>query len=384
MAIFELITPPHIIFGKGSIEKLGLECVKFGKKALLVTGSSAMRKLKILDQVTEDLERSGIKPFLFDEIKGEPDLEIVEEGRNLAKRHEVEMVIGLGGGSALDAAKAIAGLFHEEGKCEEYQKERKIKKRGISFIAIPTTSGTGTEATYNAVILNKKERVKKSLRDFSLMAKLAIVDPLLSRSVPQKVKTYTGIDALVHAIEGYISKEANSFTDPLALSAISLIQANIREMVYSENNLFAYEQMSLGALKAGMVIANAKLGAIHGIAASLGAFLEIPHGLACAVLLPKILKFNQDVCNLKFYHLLQALGEQTKDLSLTEAFTNCFTFIEKLLLDLKIPFYLERSHVTQDDILSIANNCSASINFNPKELKREDIINIINSVLVKS
>lgn len=382
MVMFNIIAPHRIIFGENSINQLGIESAKFGRKALLVTGTSAMRKLKILDRVEEDLIKLGVKISLFDQVEREPDIGIVEEGRNLAKKCKVDMIIGIGGGSAIDVAKAIAGLYNEEGSCKEYQKGRKIKKYGIPFIAVPTTAGSGAEVTYNAVILDKEEKVKRSLRNFSFMAKLVIVDPLLSLSVPFQIKAHTGMDALIHAIEGYISLKANQFTDALALSAISLIHANIREVVYEENNISAHEHMSLGALKAGMVLANAGLGAVHGIAASLGAYLEIPHGLVCAVLLPKILEFNKDFCGLKFYHLTQALGEHTKGMSAKEVCEDCLILIEKLMLDLKIPFHLEKFHISEDSVLSIAKNCSSSINFNPKELKEEDIIKIINSVFI--
>lgn len=381
MAIFNFITPERIIFGGESIKQLGKESAKFGNKAMLVSGTSALRRLRILDKVKEDLKESGIEVFLFDQVKGEPDLEIVEEGRNLAKKHKVDMVIGLGGGSAIDVAKAIASLYREEGSCKEYQRGKKITKGGIPFIAVPTVAGSGAEVTYNAVILDREDKAKKSLRDFSLIAKLVVVDPLLSVSVPPQIKTYSGIDALIHAIEGYISLKANQFTDHLALSAVSLISTNLRKVVYEEGDIPAHEHMSLGALKAGMVLSNAGLGAIHGIAASLGGYLEIPHGLACAVLLPKILEFNKEACELKFYHLLQALGEHTESLSIREASENCIVFIEKLMLDLKIPFCLEKFCVNKESILDIAQNCSTSVSYNPRELKKEDIVSIIKKVL---
>ncbi|MDI6786095.1 MAG: iron-containing alcohol dehydrogenase [bacterium] len=381
--MFNFITPGRIIFGKQSIGQLGVEAAKFGRDAMLVTGVSALRKLKVLDRVEEDLKKSGIKVFLFDKVKGEPDLEIIEECRDLAKKNKVDMLIGLGGGSVIDTAKAVAGLYNEKGSCREYQKGRKIEKCGIPFIAVPTVAGSGSEVTYNAVILDREDKIKRSLRDFSLIAKLVIIDPLLSVSVPTQVKIRSGIDALIHAIEGYTSLKANQLTNSLALSAVNLIYTNIREVAYEENNIPVHGHMSLGTLKAGMVVANAGLGAIHGIAASLGAYFEIPHGLACAVLLPKVLEFNKNVCGLQYYHLLQALGEHAENLSINEVSDNFIVIIEKLMLDLKIHFHIERFEISEEDVLSIAKNCSTSINFNPKELKKEDIIDIINSVLCK-
>jgi alcohol dehydrogenase class IV len=381
MEYFNLIFPSKIIFGVGSIRVLGEEASRFGEKALLVTGVESLRRLKILEEVEENLKKAKIKIFHFEGVKKEPDIEILEKAREFSKRTNLDMVIGIGGGSVLDVAKATAALYNEEGSCREYQEGRRIENLGIPFIAVPTTSGSGSEATYNSVILDREKKAKRSIRDFSLMAKLVIVDPKLTLKVPFQIKATTSMDALVHAIEGYMSRNSNHFTDNLALSAINLIQANIREVVYKEDNISAHEHMSLAALKAGMVLANAGLGAIHGIAASLGAYLNVSHGLSCAVLLPKVLKFNEEVSGLKFYHLLQALGGHAEGLSIMEACENCILLLEKMMLDLKIPFHLERFDISNEDIEYIANNCSSSIRFNPRELKREDIIDLIKKAL---
>jgi alcohol dehydrogenase class IV len=366
--VFRFIAPQKIIFGREAIEGIGEEVRVLGKRILLVSGRGSMRKSGVLERIRSLLNLSHLEVTLYEGIPQEPSLEVVDEGLRMARECRCDVVLGLGGGSVIDVGKAVAALLKDGGKAIEYQHGRKIAIKGVPFVAVPTTSGTGAEATYNAVILNREERAKRSIRDPSLMASLVIVDPILTLSLPPKITAITGMDALTHLIEGYTSKGANPITDPLAIKGVVLIGKYLRAVVKNGDNLPSREGMSLASLLGGMVLANAGLGAVHGLAASLGPIGRIPHGLACALLLPYVVEYNYREVSSKYREIDEALGGKSGNLPKT---------IKALLEDIGISEGLGEVGIREDDLEEITKKVSSSINYNPRRATTEDLIHIL-------
>jgi alcohol dehydrogenase class IV len=271
-------------------------------------------------------------------------------------------VIGLGGGSVIDVAKAAAALVNETAKSAEYQMGRKIEKTGIPFIACPTTAGTGAEVTYNSVLTNRNRKL--SIRDHRMMAKRAIVDPELTYTVPRDVASACGMDGLIHAIEGFCSNSSNIFTDALAEKAIKLFSENLKRAVDGDRD--AKDAVSLASTMAGIVLANAGLGAVHGLAASLGGFYNIPHGISCAQLLIPVLRYNLDAIREKLSVMQKIFGREP------------IGFLDGLMDDLGLK---DRFIKPKEEALAeIAKNVSGSVRYNPKNLSHKDFINILKEV----
>ncbi len=380
---FEFIAPAKIIFGEESITSIGKEANRFGNKVCLITGRYAMAKSGVLNNVHKSLEDVGLEVVLFDKVIPEPTTKMVDEGLSLVRTTECELVIGLGGGSSLDVAKAVAGLANDDGSCLEYQEGRKIEKEGLPFIAIPTTAGTGAEATYNAVITNEEKKVKQSIRDHSLMAKVVIIDPILTLTLSPNTTTISGMDTLVHLIEGYVSNAANLLTDSLAIMGIKLVSSSLKKVVEDGQDKKARTNMSLASLLGGMVLSNAGLGAIHGLAASLGPLYNLPHGLACAVLLPYIMEYNLETSIPKFAQIAYSLDEQTTNLSIEEAAFESIVLVEELISNLKLPFNLGSLGIQERDLPIIVQGVSSSsLKYNPREANFKDLINILKNAMI--
>ncbi|MDI6704071.1 MAG: iron-containing alcohol dehydrogenase [bacterium] len=371
MVDFEFVAPGKVIFGVGSIERIGEEANNLGKRCLLTTGRTSMAKAGILDRVNQYLKEAGVEVVLFNEVTPEPSLGLVDEGIKIGRREGCDLVIGLGGGSSIDVGKAVAGLINDGGRALEYQEGRKITHLGIPFIAIPTTCGTGSEATYNSVLTNVEDRAKRSIRDKRMIAKVVIVDPELVMGLPPKLVAISGVDALSHGIESYTSLRSNPFTDILALETIKLAVGNLRQAVKDSENLKAKENMCLAALLSGLALANSGLGAAHGLGASLGAKLDLPHGVAVSLLLPYVMEYNLGSTE-KYIEIARILGgREEKETPI---------LMKNLLIDIGISPY-PKLEISEEDFTTISENASSSIKYNPRELNMEDRIHILKKAV---
>ncbi|HEY6058305.1 MAG TPA: iron-containing alcohol dehydrogenase [Candidatus Limnocylindrales bacterium] len=289
---FEFATASRIVFGPGVVEQLGTIARPLGRRALLVGGRSHER----VTAVATILEAAGIEvvPFV---VGGEPSLELVREGTSAARQASVELVVAFGGGSVIDAGKAIAALVTNDGEPLDYLevigRGRALTLPSLPVIAVPTTAGTGAEVTRNAVIRSPGHGVKASLRSPTMLPQVALVDPELSVGVPPTVRATTGLDALAQAIEPYVSRRANPVSDALCREAIARSARSLRRAYEDGTDGTAREDLALSALLGGMALANAGLGAIHGFAAPIGgAFERAPHGAICGRLLPIVIAAN--------------------------------------------------------------------------------------------
>ncbi|MHA2298153.1 MAG: iron-containing alcohol dehydrogenase [Candidatus Hodarchaeales archaeon] len=292
---FEFLHSPRIIFGLSQFQRIGILVKEFGSNALIVASESALEKTGAKQIIDEEFSNQDIEVTFF-QVKGEPEIELVDRGADLGKESGANVVVGIGGGSAVDAGKAIAGLITNGGSTLDYMevigKGKKIGRPTLPYIAVPTTAGTGSEVTKNAVISARKEGFKASIRSLYLVPSLVVIDPELMVTIPQEVTARCGMDTLTQLIESYTSRNANPLTDSLAELGIKFAAKSIRVTYSTGTDIDARESMALASLLSGLCLANAGLGAVHGFASPIGAIYPIPHGSVCAALLPPTVEMN--------------------------------------------------------------------------------------------
>jgi len=291
MTRFDFATATRIVFGAGTLSEAVKAAAGFGRRVFLVTGSRLERAGGLVGQ----LKQAGLE-VVTAQVIGEPATDSVRRLTAHARAERCEVVLGLGGGSVIDAAKAVSGLLTNEGDLFDYLevigKAQPLKNPAAPYIAIPTTAGTGAEVTRNAVLGSKEHRVKVSLRSPLMLPRLAIVDPELTYDLPPDVTSYTGLDALTQVIEPYVCTRANPMTDGWCVEGIRRAASSLRKAVEQGNDKVAREDMAVTSLFGGLALANAGLGAVHGFAAPFGGMFPAPHGAVCAALLPHVMAAN--------------------------------------------------------------------------------------------
>lgn len=289
---FEFATATRIIFGVGTLRQIGAVATEMGRQALVVTGQTARVPL-----LSESLTAQKIGYSTFS-VSGEPTIETIKEGTRLAQAEQCDFVIGLGGGSVLDAGKAIAALLTAPrgGDLFDYLevigRGQPLTRPSAPYIAIPTTAGTGAEVTRNSVLASPEHRVKVSLRSPYMLPRLALVDPELTYSLPPEITASTGLDALTQLIEPYVSPRSNPITDALCCEGMRRVGRSLRRAYETGSDVEAREDMALASLSGGLALANAGLGAVHGFAGPIGGMFPAPHGAVCASLLPHVMRIN--------------------------------------------------------------------------------------------
>jgi alcohol dehydrogenase class IV len=288
---FEFATANRIIFGPGTLREAGPLARSLGQKALVVTGRDTSRAERLLATLREQ----GVAALAMS-TTGEPDLETVERGVSLAKAERCDQIIGFGGGSALDAGKAIAAMLTNPGGTLDYLEiigqGKALAQSSAPFIAIPTTAGTGTEVTRNAVLASPEHRVKVSLRSPRMLPRVALVDPELTLDLPPAITASTGLDALTQLIEPYVCSRANPLTDAVCVEGMRRAARWLPMAFQNGRDLVARENMAAASLFSGFALANAGLGAVHGFAGPMGGMFPAPHGALCAALLPHVMAAN--------------------------------------------------------------------------------------------
>ncbi len=288
---FEFATTTGIIFGPGTIREVAPLAAEMGKRAFVVTGQSLERAEALL----KDINKQGIEYVTFS-VTGEPTTITAKTGIEQARRAKSDLVIGIGGGSALDTGKVIAAMLTNIGELEDYLEVvghgKPLIQSPVPYIAIPTTAGTGAEVTQNAVLSVPEHQVKVSLRGPFMSARLAVVDPVLTHSMPPPITASTGLDALTQLMEAYVSNKANPLTDGICREGLKRAGRSLLRAFENGNDSTAREDMAVASLFSGLALANAKLGAVHGLAGPLGGMISAPHGTICARLLPYVMEAN--------------------------------------------------------------------------------------------
>lgn len=382
---FEFATATRIVFGPGSLCEIGAITAQLGKRALVVTGRNTSRA----DQLLADLQPHDVSALTF-AVPGEPELATIEQGTKLAKAEQCDFVIGFGGGSALDTAKAIAAMLKNEGELLDYVeiigRGEPLKKRSAPFIAIPTTAGTGSEVTRNAVLSSPEHKVKVSLRSPLMLARVAVIDPELTYDLPPALTASTGLDAFTQLIEPFVCSRANPMTDGWCVEGIHRVTRSLREAVRGGQNPRAREDMAMASLFGGLALANAGLGAVHGIAGPIGGMFPAPHGAVCAALLPQVMATN--ICALherdernqalnRYVRIAQICtggGHATADAGVE--------WVRELVADLQIPplrvYGVRAEHIAE--LVTRAANAS-SMKANPIVLTSEELSQTLRQAL---
>lgn len=373
--------PPVLIFGSGTSAQVGEECRRLGVRRGLIVTDEVLLKLGVLDNIKQALKQAKIQLTIFSGVFTEPTVEFVQEGIKSYRENGCDFLLAVGGGSPIDTAKAIAIMVTNTGAIEDYQGTNKIKEKGAPVIAIPTTAGTGSEVTQFTIITDTKRDVKMLIASPFLTPQQAIVDPLLTLSMPRGLTAATGIDALTHAVEAYVSVKAQPMSDLFALSAIELISGNLRQAWSNGNNREAREKTMLGALQAGIAFNNSSVALVHGMSRPIGAYFHVAHGVSNAALLSIVTEFSLIGNPERYARIAQAMGENIEGLTVMEAADLAAESITNLVEDIEIPSLPELG-VDKEKLDKVAPQmaedaiASGSPANNPRQATKEEIVEL--------
>ncbi|USD63446.1 L-threonine dehydrogenase [Vibrio sp. SCSIO 43140] len=352
------------------------------QKALIVT-DNVLNKIGAVNKLTTLLDEAQVAAVVYDETKPNPTIENVNDGLALLKEHGCDCVISFGGGSPHDCAKGIALLATNGGEIKDYEGVDVSQKPQLPLIAINTTAGTASEMTRFCIITDEARHIKMAIVDKNVTPIISVNDPELMLAKPASLTAATGMDALTHAIEAYVSIAATPVTDASAIKAIEMIQANLREAVANGDNLEARDNMAYAQFMAGMAFNNASLGYVHAIAHQLGGFYDLPHGVCNAVLLPHVQQYNAQVAPARLADVARAMGVDTTGMSDEQAANAGLDAIRQLSKDVNIPAGLEELGVKRDDFDVLAENAlkDACGFTNPKQATHDEIVGILAAAL---
>ena len=377
-------TIPRIVMGAGALKQLADEVKALKADKILIVTDQGLIDAGLVKKAKDILEKAGIKCAVFGEVEADPRYEIVAECVEMVRRENADLLIGLGGGSPIDIAKVSAVMATNEGPISEYFGIDLIPNAGLPTLIVPTTAGTGSEVTPIAILSDHTEKLKKGIVSQYLFPSVALLDSELTLGLPAQVTAATGMDALIHAVESYTSKNATSISDMFARQAIQLIAANIRTAYADGSNLTARSNMLEGSLLAGIAFCNAGVTAVHAFAYPIGAEFHIPHGVANSIMLTPVMEFNK-LGNLeRFAEMAEYLGENTAGLSTRDAASAAVQAMRTLAADLKIPDHLSEFGIKEEDIPELAEGVMKVTRLlanNPRELTQKDAEAIYRSVL---
>lgn len=375
--------PPTIITGAGSSKEVGKQAKRLGASKVLIVTDPGIVELGYVDQIVNNLHNTNIATTIFSDVIPDPTLQNVKDGLKQYNSKNADLIVSIGGGSAIDCGKGIAMKLTNDGDFAEYMGVDKIPNPCAPLIAIPTTAGTGSEVTKVTVITDTERNVKMMLSSACLLASVAIVDPLLSLTTPSHLTAAVGVDALTHAIEAYISKRAQPLTDTLALNAIELISGSLRQAWADGKNIAARTDMMLGASIAGMAFSNSSVALVHGMSRPIGAYFHIHHGLSNAVLLLDVMEFSISGAPKRFADIAKAMGEQIDGLSPMKQADAAIKAVERLVNDIQMP-RLGEIGIDKTDFDEVVEKMAAdaiasgSPANNPRQATQKEIIQLYN------
>ena len=377
-------SPNKVIFGNGTDSQVGAEVAKLGAgKALIVTDAGVV-KGGLLAGVESSLKESKVDYGVFDRVEDEPPARVVDECAGEVVAQKYDIIIGVGGGSSLDVAKGASIVAANGGQVLDYVGNDMVPRRGVPKILVPTTAGTGSEVTRVFVVTEEADNDKKVIFSDYNLSDVAIVDPLLTLSMPPGVTADTGMDALVHAVETYVSRLATPFSDVLALEAIRLIGEYLPVAYAKAENMEARYNMSLAATLAGLAFSSGGLGAVHALAYVLGTEYHLSHGRTNAIMLPYVVDYNKIGTPGRYARIAQAMGEKTDGLTDLQASERLVLRLHRLLEEVGIPSRLVDYGIKADDLPKlVAGGMKQSRLFvpNPRNLTEEDVTKIYRSAL---
>lgn len=372
------LSTPKLIFGVDSIDSIGTHLCSYGEKPLIIIGSASARSNGTLDRL---LAAIGGEYAVFSNIPSDPDIQAVHAGLDAFNQNECDYLIAVGGGSVLDAAKAVALLAANGGNIADYE-FTPPKQMCPPLIAIPTTAGTGSEVTKWSIITDPERKRKMAIGHEYLMPVMAVLDPGITLTMPRGVTAATGMDALTHAIEAYISDKANFIADMWSLKAIALISRNILAATYNPTNLEARTSMLYGQMFAGIAFNNSSVALVHAMSRPLGAYYGIPHGEANAMLLPAVMDYNRKVSAAKYMDIAEAIGLETTGKSLDDTAKAVVVYIADLFASLPLKSRLSEFGVLEEDISKMARDAyeNASAKLNPRKALQDEVVSLYRSI----
>lgn len=378
--------PPTIHFGLNASAEAGPEVKRLGAtKALLVTDKVLMSQ-GIIQPVIDSLEKAGVGVDIYDGIDAEPTLAHVKQGVELFKQKGCDILVAAGGGSPIDAAKAISVMCTNRGKIQDYIGLGKITEPGVPLLAVPTTAGTGSEATVFTIITDTEKNVKMLIGSPVVMPTVAIVDPLLTLKMPRTITAATGLDALIHAIEAYVSVKAQPMSDVFSLSAIRLLSEFLPQAWANPDNAEARSQTMLGALQAGIAFSNASVALVHGMSRPIGANFHVAHGISNAALLGVVMEFSLMGAPRRYADIAEAMGVRVDGLSPIETAHRGAVAVRALVKQLEVPT-LTALGVSREKLEPLVSKmaddaiASGSPGNNPRKATKEEIINLYYAAL---
>lgn len=375
-----ILQPQKIVFGTGCIKNFEEDYLKLGYKRLFVLTAPPI--IPLIESTIDALTKAEVSIEVFSNILAEPSLGDFNEILKVAREFGADSVVGIGGGSVLDVAKLVAAFVGSDQKAEDCFGTGFINKKGLWLACLPTTAGTGSEVSPNAILLDERDKLKKGIVSPYLLADVAYVDPALTMTVPSKVTADTGMDALTHCIEAYTNKFAHPAVDIYAIQGIRLIAANLLRAVKDGNDVEAREALALGSLYGGLVLGPVNTAAVHALSYPLGGEFHIPHGLSNAILLPSVMKFNRPANLKKYAEVAVACGAPVgKDDD--ETAQNGVDFICELSKAVGIPQKLTDLNIPQsavDGMAKAAMEVQRLLKNNPREVTEQDAKDIYNSL----
>lgn len=359
------------------VNVLGEELKLLKAKKIMVITDKGLVKAGMIKKITGLIEKEGLEFIIYDEIEANPKDYNVEACATKAREEAIDTLVAFGGGSPIDAAKAVAVLARQGGKTRDYQGKRKIKEDCLPLLTIPTTAGTGSEVTFSSVITDTQEKFKFTIKSTAIAAKTAIIDPELTLTVPPVITAATGIDALTHAIEGYTANCTEPIAEAVGLYAIEYIARNIVEAVKNGGNPEARDKMMMGSLLAGLSFSHADVASVHCMAEALGSIYDAPHGMCNAILLPYVMEYSLPAAQYKYARIARAMGIDEKDDN--KAAMKGIEHIKKLSLEIGLPG-IKSLNVNPDDFellaeMSVKNGSNGS---NPREIGKDEYVMLFN------
>ncbi|ONI42519.1 alcohol dehydrogenase [Candidatus Epulonipiscium fishelsonii] len=382
MKDFNFKIPQTVEFGIGSLKKLQAILEENNSKNVFLISDRGLEKIGVVKKVLDILDNAGVTVSSYLDVVSNPTVDNVNECTKSYKDSEANVIIALGGGSPIDIAKAVGVLATYGGKITQYEGAHIVPGPITPIIAIPTTAGTGSEVTASAVISDEERNYKFSIFSYNNIPKYAILDPELIMTLPEFIAAPTGLDALIHAIEAYLSTAATPFSDAMAEKAMELIGANLRQFVANRSNEDAACAMMLGSNFAGIAFAWARLGNVHAMSHPVSAFFHVPHGTANSIILPTIMEYNALADNgryEKIYNYIKTSKDKTENFVPEILISE----IKKLNKDLKIPASLGEVGVTKDKIEVMAQDAmkSGNVLVNPRKTSLQDMINLFEKAI---
>jgi alcohol dehydrogenase class IV len=374
--IHSFFSPNKILLGIGASKEIGKETKALGGTKVLIVTDSGVVNSGLVDSLRTNLEEAGLKVFLFDRVEPEPPAPIVDEAAQFIKEKGIDIVIGVGGGSSLDVAKGASLLAYNPGNVLDYCGIDLIPKRGLPKILVPTTAGTGSEVTRVFVVTDKRDNMKKVVYSNYAISDLAIVDPMLTISMPSKVTADTGMDALVHAIETYVSMNATPLSDLLASKAIALIAKYLPMAFAKSENIEARYHLSFASLLAGLAFASGGLGAVHALAYPLGTEYHLPHGRTNAIMLPHVMEFNLIGNRSRYALIAEMMGKGGNIIDLKAKVAKAVEAVTELLDDVQIPYHLRDYGIPKEAIPKLVDGGMKQARLfvpNPRNLSESDV-----------